>query len=85
MTDPSHAAAPAATPPAEVPARPGPPAPTVTCTSTYRSAARDAFAFEMFLRDVGQYFTVYAREPDAYTHGARYAVTLTPFDPSAQA
>jgi hypothetical protein len=55
--------------------------PVVTCTSTYYSAVKEVFAFEMFLPDVGQYFTVYAHEPDAYTRTTRYALTLTPLDP----
>ncbi len=70
--------------PAEA-ATPELPTPIVWCTSTYRSAAKNSFAFEMFLPDVGQCFTVYSREPDTFTHGARYALTLTPLDPSAQA
>ena len=57
------------------------PAPTVTCISAYYSTAKDAFAFEMFAPAVGQYFTVYALQPDAYTPTTRYALTFTPLHP----
>jgi hypothetical protein len=59
---------------------PATPDAVVTCHKMYAADLRptDRFAFMMSVHVTGQSFTVYAAEPDAYTVGAEYTLTLAP-------